>query len=92
VTRPPGSIDIEGSRAVTLQSRARPYGRRIVDTSGSGLTQSINVSRASGMVAVQADCTCAEAVRLMVERGTIAHSTLEEIATGVLARQIRFGE
>jgi AmiR/NasT family two-component response regulator len=64
----------------------------MADTNGSGLAHIMNVSRASGMVAVQAECTCAEALQLMTERADIAHATLDEIATSVLDRTIRFGE
>jgi hypothetical protein len=48
------------------------------------------VAQASGMVSVQASCTCAEAVVLMTERAAETHHTLSEVAAGVLQRSVRF--
>ena len=63
-----------------------------MNSNGSELPHSNRVSQASGMVAVQADCTCDQAVVLMTERATVTHKTVDEIALGVLGREIRFGE
>ena len=48
------------------------------------------VAQASGMVSVQADCTCDRALVLMTERAQKCGSRVEEIATAVIERRIRF--
>ena len=50
-----------------------------------------SVNAASGMVSVQASCTCAEAIALMNKRAADTDHTLEEIALAVLDRTMRFG-
>ena len=50
-----------------------------------------SVNAASGMVSVQASCTCAEAIVLMNERAADTDHSLEEIALAVLDRTTRFG-
>jgi len=47
--------------------------------------------QASGMVSVQASCTCAEAIVLMNKRAVDTRQTLEQIASSVLDRTMRFG-
>ena len=49
------------------------------------------VNAASGMVSVQASCTCAEAIVLMNNRAVETHRTLDAIASSVLDRTMRFG-
>lgn len=51
---------------------------------------SATVHQASGMVAVQAMCTIADAVELMKGRAAETGGTLDEIAEGVIERAIRF--
>ena len=63
-----------------------------MENNGSGLPHSNRVTQASGMVAVQADCTCAQALVLMGDRATVSHKSLDEIAVSVLGREIRFCE
>ena len=41
------------------------------------------VAEASGMVSVQADCSCSEAVGMMRERARVEHRSLEEVADAV---------
>jgi len=50
------------------------------------------IAQAQGMVSVQADCTLPDALRLMNDRAIVQGRTLDEIATAVLDRTIRFGE
>ena len=47
--------------------------------------------QAQGMVAVQACCRVDHALVLMTDRATITGLTLDEIATAVHDRMIRFG-
>ncbi len=49
------------------------------------------VNAASGMVSVQASCSCAEAIVLMDQRAVDTQHTLDEVALSVLDREIRFG-
>jgi hypothetical protein len=49
------------------------------------------VIRASGMVGVQALCTAEDAVLLMNVHAQRTNHTLEEVATAVIDRSIRFG-
>ena len=49
------------------------------------------VLQASGMVAVQADCSVSHAVVRMVTRAQETNTTLEQIAVAVVDREIRFG-
>lgn len=58
----------------------------------SGSSHSHQVSQASGMVSVQADCTIDEAMILMQDRAATTGQTLDEIAAAVVDRTIRFGE
>ena len=55
---------------------------------GEGLTS--RVAQASGMVSVQADCGPSHAIVLMRARAEQTDRTLEQIATAVIAREIRF--
>jgi AmiR/NasT family two-component response regulator len=48
------------------------------------------VNAATGMVSVQASCTCAEAIVLMNQRAIETQHKLDEIALSVLDREIRF--
>ena len=50
------------------------------------------VIRASGMVGVQALCTVDDAVVLMSVHAVRTNHTLEEVATAVIDRSIRFGK
>ncbi len=50
------------------------------------------LSQAQGMVAVQAKCSVDEAMLMISDRATVEGVTMDEIATGVLERTIRFGE
>jgi hypothetical protein len=52
---------------------------------------SYRVAGAQGMVSVQADCTLADALVMMIERAHVQHETLTQIAEDVLERRIRFG-
>jgi AmiR/NasT family two-component response regulator len=58
---------------------------------GSPFQHSVAVNQASGMVSVQAACTMDEALVLMMDRATVQGETLDEIASAVLDRTIRFG-
>lgn len=58
---------------------------------GSLLGYRAVVHQASGMVSVQAACTCAEAIDLMKDRASVESLTLEQVAAGVLDRSIQFG-
>ena len=49
------------------------------------------VGQASGMVSVQADCPLDEALVIMMDRASVQHQTLTQIAEGVIQRRIRFG-
>ena len=49
------------------------------------------VSQASGMVSVQADCTVEEALALMKDRARVSGQTLAEVAAATVERRIRFG-
>ena len=57
---------------------------------GTPIYHSARVTRASGMVSVQAGCSFDEAVTLMRARAEQTNCTLEEIAAGVLDRSIDF--
>jgi len=59
-------------------------------SSNNGTGFSIAVAQASGMVSVQASCTCAEAVILMEARAVETHHTLSEVAASVVDRSVRF--
>ena len=48
------------------------------------------IAQASGMVSVQADCSCSEAVGMMRERARVERRSLEEIADAVVDRLTRF--
>jgi len=54
-----------------------------------GLSDRVN--QASGMVSVQATCTCDEAIVMMKKRVVDTHHTLDQIASSVLDRTMRFG-
>jgi AmiR/NasT family two-component response regulator len=56
-----------------------------------GVEHSLLVARASGMVSVQAGCTCDEAVALMVARAAAQDQTLMQVAEAVLDRTTSFG-
>ncbi len=60
-------------------------------STGSPVAHSVSVTQASGMVSVQASCTCAEAIVLMKARAVESHHTMDEIAHALLERSIRFG-
>ncbi|HTD50564.1 MAG TPA: ANTAR domain-containing protein [Acidimicrobiia bacterium] len=53
---------------------------------------SATVHQASGMVALQADCTFADAIQLMQDRAIVQGLALEQVATAVLDRSISFGD
>ena len=53
---------------------------------------SAQVSRAAGIVSMQADCLIEQALILMDARAELAGVTLDEIAAGVLDQSITFGE
>jgi hypothetical protein len=48
------------------------------------------VHQASGMLSVQAHCTVGEALAWLTERAEATGQTLEEVATEVLERRLRF--
>ena len=50
----------------------------------------VRVSQASGMVSVQADCSCEEALELLKERARTSGQRLEQIAEAAVERQLRF--
>jgi len=56
----------------------------------SGLGYSNWVHQASGMLSVQAHCTVGEALTWLTERAEATGQTLDEIATEVLERRLRF--
>jgi AmiR/NasT family two-component response regulator len=56
----------------------------------SALDYSNWVHQASGMLSVQAHCTVGEALTWLTERAEATGQTLEEIATEVLERRLRF--
>ena len=49
------------------------------------------VSQASGMVSVQASCTCAQALGMLVWRGKSSGDSLEDVAVAVVERRLSFG-
>jgi phosphosulfolactate synthase (CoM biosynthesis protein A) len=51
---------------------------------------SYELSQASGMVSVQAECSLTDALQMMNDRAQVQHQTLSEIADGVRAQRIRF--
>ena len=51
---------------------------------------SAQVSRAAGIVSMQADCLIEQAIILMDARAELAGVTLDEIAEAVIARSIDF--
>jgi hypothetical protein len=57
---------------------------------GTNLHSSI-VNQAAGMVSVQADCMIQDALVLMSTRADESGITLDEIATMVVDRSVRFG-
>ena len=59
---------------------------------GSGTPYTNRVRQASGMVSVQATCSFEEAIVLMKDRAATEGQTLDEIASAVIDRLIRFGE
>lgn len=56
----------------------------------SALDYSNWVHQASGMLSVQAHCTVGEALTWLTERAEATGQTLDEIATEVLERRLRF--
>lgn len=50
------------------------------------------VNQAAGMVSAQANCPIADAFSMMWERADSANVSIEEIATAVLDRSIRFDD
>ena len=58
------------------------------DLSGSAHTDL--VVQAQRMVSIQAGCSISEALMLMTARAHTLHRTLEEVAAGVVLRDIRF--
>jgi AmiR/NasT family two-component response regulator len=56
----------------------------------SALDYSNWVHQASGMLSVQAHCTVGEALTWLTERAEASGQTLDEIATDVLERRLRF--
>ena len=51
----------------------------------------VTVDQASGMVSVQAACTCAEALGMMKERALATTRTVEDVAHAVIEHRTRFG-
>jgi ANTAR domain len=49
------------------------------------------VSQASGMVSVQAQCSVDEALVMLKERAQVSGQTLAEVAAATVERRIRFG-
>ncbi len=47
------------------------------------------VSQASGMVSVQADCSCEEALEMLKQRAADSGQTLEQLAEAVVNREVR---
>ena len=56
-----------------------------------GAGYSTRVAQASGMVSAQANCLLSHALVLMEIRAEETHKTLEQIATAVIDREMRFG-
>jgi len=56
----------------------------------SALDYSNWVHQASGMLSVQAHCTVGEALIWLTERAEATGQTLDEIATDVIDRRLRF--
>jgi AmiR/NasT family two-component response regulator len=54
------------------------------------LQMTIKVAQASGMVAVQADCSVEAAITLMEARAAATRRSLEEIAEGVVEGSVWF--
>ena len=50
------------------------------------------VTVASGIVSVQAGCTCDQALVLMSEYAEVMKQSLEEVALEITEHRIRFGE
>ena len=50
------------------------------------------VAVASGMVSVQASCSCDQALVLMSDYAEVMKQTLDEVALDVVERRIEFGE
>jgi hypothetical protein len=50
------------------------------------------VAVASGVVSVQAGCSCDDAMTLMFDYGEVMRQTLEEVALEVIEHRIHFGE
>jgi len=64
----------------------------MTSANGSGPnSHSAGELQASGMVSVQAHCTCSEAMLLMEQRATDDGASLAAIADEVLGRRMRFG-
>lgn len=61
-----------------------------VDRYSRGLMNRHRVAQAAGMVSVQAGCTPEEALAMMTTRATETGHTVEEIATAVVKRLLRF--
>ena len=49
------------------------------------------VAQAMGMVSIQADTTLGDALEMIADQANDRHCTIEEIATAVVDRRIRFG-
>ena len=56
-----------------------------------GRSYGLRVHQATGMVAVQADCSIPAALDLLVEYAAQHESTVDEIASDVIDRRVRFG-
>lgn len=63
-----------------------------MEEAGSMTILSNAAAAASGMVAVQASCSLDDALALMRARAEATNCTLEQVAAGVIARDIRFGD
>ena len=50
------------------------------------------VTVASGMVSVQARCSCDDAIVLMSDYAEVMRQTLDDVATEVIEQRIRFGK
>jgi hypothetical protein len=69
------------------ESREREYAPRAMTTFA---TPPPRIAQASGMVSVQAGCSVDEALLLLSQRADETHQSLNDIATRVIDRKLRF--
>ena len=60
------------------------------DIGAEGLPQGLFVNQASGMVALQAGCGPARAFDLLVAYAALHDCTVDEVASAVIDRRVRF--